>query len=321
MTFADDIRARLVQLGTPATRPGGASRRGSHRLANIMQCPRKTFFHTIFQLESKYRARYFDEGTLIHLALAYHFADRLEHKPDWYRQKTLEQALEEEGTGAYRAIQLALGVYKAYPKAYPNDSWQPLAIEHELATSVGALRRHVSPSCAPHPMDDQIVSSRLDLIMFINDQVWHADYKSVGATRARNGHLAPLNPNGEYAISWQFTVQTLILRALLGTTYRGMMIERVLRADPPQFERDYMPIATGPYLEAPDTIAVACQRETELVTWVLKQGITRPWERLPEGYFWSCFSWGQECEYRPICKAPHERDRKAIIENDYEHKS
>src|SRR3990167_2162552 len=95
--------------------PGGASSRGSHRLAEIDDCPRRWWLRWGLGLEAKGEPpNWATEGTIIHLALAYWFASKLPVKPRWFEEKTLQEALDEEAKGNPQLVALALGVLRAY---------------------------------------------------------------------------------------------------------------------------------------------------------------------------------------------------------------
>lgn len=298
--------------------PGGASRRGSHRLSEATLCPRKWYFHNAMGLRPKTTPDYFIEGSLIHLALAYHFAGKMDPKPQWYLEKSLDAALEEEGEGYPAAIRLSKACAEEYARFYGfYDPWVPVAIEHEYVARVGDLRRMVDPLCADHPADDELVTSRIDLVVRIGGYLWHVDYKTT--LKGSRGRLAQFNPDGEYALYWQFLVQTLILKKVLGDDYRGMLVERVYRKEPFDFDRSVVTIPRRAYLDAPNVIAEQCVVESRIAkdarTAAASGADMGVW--MPHGHYWNCFSWGQPCEYRPLCTAEHDPMVREVMNRDF----
>jgi hypothetical protein len=298
--------------------PGGASKRGSHRLSSSAICPRKWYFHEGLGLRPKETPSYFMEGTLIHLVLAYHYASKMDPKPQWFYDKPLDVALEEEGKGYPDAIRLAKDCGRAYADYYDgNDPWEPVAIEEEYVARVGDLRRMVNPLCADHPADSELVTSRIDLVVRIRGMLWHVDYKT---TLHGRGKLPVYNPDGEWAVYWQFLVQTLILKKALGNDYRGMLLQRIWRKEPFDFDREVVSIPARPYRDAVETIAQQCLFENRLAK-EAREAQARGADMtlwMPQGNFWNCFSWGKPCEYRPLCMAEHDPMLRETMQRDYD---
>jgi PD-(D/E)XK nuclease superfamily len=298
--------------------PGGASKRGSHRLSESAICQRKWYLHNALGLRPKVTPDYFIEGTLIHLVLAYHYAAKMKEKPQWLFETPLDVALAKEGKGYPDAIKLAKVCGQAYAKFYEhNDPWEPVAVEHEYVARVGDLRRMVSPSCADHPADNELVTSRIDLLVRVNGYLWHVDYKT---TLHGRGRLPQYNPEGEYAVYWQFLVQTLILKKVLGADYRGMLVQRIYRKEPFDFDREVVSIPRRPYIDAVETIAERCLDENRIAKEAREAAASGRdmsiW--LPRGNFWNCFSWGKPCEYRPICLAENDPALRECMGADFD---
>lgn len=302
--------------------PGGKSSRGSHRLAEISRCPRKWYFQNVMELEPKRPAVYYVEGTLIHLALAYHHASRMTVKPQWFLETPLDEALAREGRGWPQAIELAKDVGEAYARRYAEDPWQPLAIEHEFSATVGEIRRLTKPFAPPQPGDEERVSARIDLLLRSGGYLWAADYKSTAHASSRG--LTPLNPEGEYAIHWQFLLQTAIMRVNFGNEFRGVLVERVSKKAPHDFDRAVAPISQAMFNDLADVVARQCRAENELIEAVVNAQVNEAGqpgdasEWLPVGNPWSCFSWGHPCEFRQLCLSETFGQRQSTLVRDYQ---
>ena len=297
--------------------PGGASKRGSHRLSESALCPRKWSFHNAMGLKPKTTPDYFMEGTLIHIVLAYHYAGKLAQPPSWYYDIPLEAALLKTGKGHPKAIELAKECGAAYADYYSShDPWEPVAIEEEYVARVGDLRRMVDPFCADHPADNEYVTSRIDLVMRINGYIWHADYKT---TLHGKGKLNVLNDDGEYAIYWQFLVQTLILKHHFGLDYRGMLVQRIYRREPFDFDRAVVRMPPLPLRDAATVIADRCMAEHRIATEARAAAAAgkdmEVW--MPSGNYWNCFSWGKPCEYRQLCTAENDPMLREVMTREF----
>lgn len=299
---------------------GGASKRGSHRLAESALCPRKWYLHNIMGAVPKRTLPHFIEGTLIHLVLAYHYAAKMQPPPDWFYERTLDEALEEEGRGYPNAIQLARDCMDAYRDYYGAlDTWEPVSVEHEYIARVGDLRRLVDPFCGAHPADDELVTSRIDLVCRINGYVWHVDYKTTLHGREK---LYVYNDDGEYALYWQFLVQTLILKLHFGLDYRGMIVQRIYRKDPFDFDRNVVRIPQAAYRDAVNVIATRCMDEHRIAREARDAAAAGKdmtvW--MPSGHYWNCFTWGKPCEYRPVCLAENDPSVRELLAREYDTK-
>lgn len=305
------------------TAPGGASRRGSHRLAESAICQRKWYLDVGRGIKPKRIPQHFIEGTLVHLALAYYRAEQLAEKgqaPDWFEQKSLDEALDEEGAGYPDAIKLAKSVLTAYRKRWSGvkDPWEAVAIEKEYTATLGQIRKLINPYEEPKSDDGEVVSARIDLMLRTNGFLWACDYKTTA--HGRNGRLTDWNPEGEYAINWQFLLQTAILKVNLGTEFRGVLVERIYKKEPHDFDRAPAPIARTAFMDLPNVIA----RQALLERQIAKQAFDAQaagedmttW--LPSGNWWNCYSWGSPCEYRAICTAETAGQMKEVLVREYQ---
>jgi len=300
--------------------PGGSSSRGSHRLSEAAICPRKWYIHNVLKKVPVREPEYFVVGRLVHVALAYWFAQRLEVKPEWFQTVTLLDALNIVGAGYPEAIKLALDILPAYTSHYGADAqWNIISIEEEYTATIGEIR--ALTGAASRPGDGERVSCRIDLLVACNGKLWGVDYKTIGRS-GRNGKLESYNPGAEYAIPWQFLLQTGVLRHNFGAKFGGIVVEQICKKAPYDFHREVIEIPLQPFLALPDTASRMCQTEhriIDLMQEVEAQGTDLSmW--LPDGNFWSCFPYGKPCEYRPLCLASSNLKRQEVLASAYQDK-
>lgn len=296
--------------------PGGASKRGSHRLAETALCPRKWYLHNARGLVPLRTPDYYMEGTLIHLALAYYWGEKIAARtgvvPAWLKESSLDAALAKKGAGYPEAIRLAKDVVAAYRDFYAaHDVWVPVAVEEEWTATLGDLRRQVNPYSEPQSDDGEVVSCRIDLMVESNGKLWAVDFKTTA--HGYRGRLPTFNPDGEYAVHWQFALQTAILRHNFGARFGSVIVERILKKDPFDFDRAPAPMHRRVFLDVPNVVAALAANERRIAkdvatAFALNENM-ETW--MPMGHYWNCFSWGKPCEYRPICTAEHS---EAIVE-------
>ena len=304
------------------TGPGGVSKRGSHRLAEVSHCARKWYFRWAKGLVPKKTAKHFIEGTLVHLALAYYRAEQMAQvgkAPAWFtEQPSMDLALEKEGEGYPEAIELAKDILKAYRKNYDNhDLWEPVSMEEEFTATIGQIRKLVNPYAEAKPDDGEVVSSRIDFLYRTAAGLWACDYKTTA--HGYRGRLSDWNPDGEYGVPWQFMVQTAILRVNFGDQFRGVVVERILKKPPYDFDRNVVKIPRSIFMDMPEIIARQCAAEREIArsAFAAQQAGANMDEWLPLGNPWSCYSWGHPCEYRNLCTAETEGTKKDVASKEY----
>lgn len=302
--------------------PGGVSRRGSHRLAESAHCPRKWYFRWARGLVPNRTLPHFMEGTLVHLALAYYRAEqmaRVGRAPEWFHQKSMNEALAETGEGYPEAIKLAKDILRAYAKHYESfDPWEPVAIEHEYTATLGQIRKLINPYTEPCSDDGEVVSSRIDLVLRTGGYLWACDYKTTA--HGNRGRLGAFNPDGEYAVNWQFLLQTAILRVNLGDEFKGVVVERILKKPPYDFDRAVVPVSRRAFLDLPNVVARQCLLERQIAKQALDaQALGEDMSAwLPSGNWWNCYSWGSACEYRPICTAETDGQAQEVVVREYQ---
>lgn len=302
--------------------PGGHSTRGSHRLAQVGTCPRKWYWRWVRGLKPNVAPVYFIEGTLAHIALAYYRAQQLHQQgkatPQWFFEESMHDCLLRNGKGYPAAVQLGVGIYAAYQRRYAQlDPWELVAIEEEYKASLGQIRQLLTPGCASQSDDNEIFTSRIDLMLRTNGYLWACDYKTT--KYASRGHLSAFNYEGEYAVNWQFALQTAILRCNFGSEFRGVVIERILKTSPHDFDRTPAPLHEAIFRSLPATLTRLAATERALAREIAAAAQAgedmEVWQ--PSGSFWACYSWGLPCEYRQLCTAENARQLKETVVREY----
>ena len=302
--------------------PGGASKRGSHRLAETAVCPRKWYFHNALKLVPKSTPDYYMVGTLVHLCLAYHYGPQCKLRPAWLKEATLDEALNKTGRGYPQQIALAKEIYEAYVDYWAghDSGWEPFGVEEEFTATLGQIRKLVNPKAGAQPLDNEVVSSRLDLLVKMNGRVWAVDYKTTaGGGFGSSKRLPTWNPEGEYAVHFQFMLQTAILRVNFGSEFGGVIVERILKKPPFDFDRSVAPIQRRMFNELPDILARLCAAERSIAMQTYEahgagEDMTL-WK--PTGNPWNCWGWGHPCEYRPICIAETNEQEREVREREF----
>jgi hypothetical protein len=304
--------------------PSGRSARGSHRLAAVGICEQLWYlkYHVgVDQLGDKaFRKR----GTLIHLALAYYYAERMPEylRPAWL-EKPLREALAEKGAGMPDAIRCALEIYETYGINYAQEPWRPILVEEELTASVGEIDASPKPG-ADRTLDAELVTCRPDLIVAIagleGEAAWIVDHKSQGKPWGNRRGLEPWNPEGEFRLNWQVMVNLHIARApsnrmrFGGLPVKGFIIQRMTREpdDRGAYHFDRQPLFVPPlaYAAAAHEIRDAVAHEYE-VRRKLAEGIA------PRKSFWACFGRYGACDYANLCGAASAEDQALTYQTDY----
>lgn len=300
---------------------GGASKRGSHRLAQISQCERAWWFSWGRRLEPRDRQRALVEGSAVHLALAYWWAERMEQPPAWLHEMTLEAAMAKEVAGMQDAADLAYRARDAYARRYANDVWTPVAVEREFSATIAELRKSTWGHFIEHPAtDSESVSARIDLLVSVNGKLWAVDHKTTKGSDGRSyANLPRWKAEGEFAHSFQFVLQTLILRQVFGAEFGGILVQRIKTSSPFDFDRNVVHLSPQILHDAPWAVYEQVAREARLGTQIRETaqlGVDMDaW--LPRGNFWSCWSWGRSCQFRELCEAEPQQ-RQEIVQLGYE---
>ena len=302
--------------------PGGHSTRGSHRAAQAGTCERKWFFRWRRNLRPRVGPIYFLEGTLVHIALAYYRANQLHQRglkaPLWFYEESMVDCLQREGIGYPDAVALGLSVFAAYHERYSShDSWEPVAIEEEYKASLGQIRKYFDPAAAPRFDDHEVFTARIDIMIRTGGFLWACDYKTT--KHQYKGRLNAFNYEGEFAVNWQFLVQTAILRVCLGTEFRGVVVERCLKSTPHDFERTVAPISDAMLKSVPEVLSKVAFIERHIVQQEEEARLGGAdmdlWMPAPSP--WACFSWGNACEYRQLCTNSSGQQLKESVVREY----
>lgn len=251
-------------------------------------------------------------GSLVHVLLAYVHARKLAVKPPWWNEPIMPQ-LSRIGAGFPKLIDQALRIAAAYATYWGEDTgWAPETIEHEYSATLGEIRALYNPYREPLPDDHEVFSCRIDLLVRSNGYLFGVDYKT---TKGSNGRLPTFNNESEHAMSWQFHLQHAILRVRLGTEFRGIIVERILKQEPFVFARDLVPISPVTSWDLSATLSRLAAMETEVENEAaLMEGAGADMEVwLPSGNWWNCHSGGRACEYRAACVAEGVDERKSTL--------
>lgn len=310
--------------------PSGRSRRGSHQLAAALTGERYwwlKYAQMYLPVRDKpYRLR----GTLIHLAMQYHYGALLRVRPAWL-DVPFEVALEEAGRGFPGDVLTVKELLRQYALEYRVEPWTPFAIEEEFSATVGEL----DPGGPDSTLDDEVVTARTDMLVLSAHEVTQLpvidvfDSKSAGKHwefadgrwRLR-GALEPWkDDDGPYRLAWQPLVYLHILRVpsnaarLDHMQVRGFWIQRMTREPDRQgrhhFDRHLLRIPSVAYGQAPRLIRAAVAKER-----YIRENAEKGIKPLP--CFHACRGPYGPCDFIEVCaaKAPEEQLR-ILNENFY----
>lgn len=284
---------------------GGASRRGSHQLASTQTCKRLYALRYVFEIIGKEDKPYRMAGTLVHLCLAYHYAEQLAVRPDWL-STPLDAALEIEGAGCPNEIKLAKDIY-AYYKANvaAGDTLKPVYVEQQFEATIG----QIDPGGPDPELDSESISIRPDLVAELNGELWIVDHKT-----QRGGwnsdRLGVWKDDGEFLMSWQAMLYLHVLRALETRPVKGFLIQRVKRNPPYDHDRNPLRIPALAYKQVPRA-ARDMVREELKIRRELRQGTA------PTPNFAACQGRYGPCDYRDLCSADSEVMKALAMSTSY----
>jgi hypothetical protein len=294
---------------TTSQQHGGASQRGPHRLASTA-CERLWALRTVYGIAAKTEPPTRLMGTLIHTCLAYHFAEMMTTPPQWARDRTLSDALSQDGEGAPELIRAANDVYAAYRQRFAGDVWLPIAVEEEFAASIGEL----DPDGPDRTLDHEIVTCRADLVVESNGDLWIVDHKSTGGTYG--DRLPAWKDDGEYKLSWQIMMNLQILRAprnverLGGRTVRGFIIQRIKQRTPFDFDRHVVQVPSKAYASVPRAARELVRAERNIL-----DKIDRGEAPLPN--FSMCYGRYGACDLFPLCSASTDAEAHMVMDTQF----
>lgn len=349
--------------------PSGRSTRGSHHIAAFSICEFLGWIKYHLGYSPKANRPPTLRGTLIHLALAYHYASKMVPPPPWFHSKDLSTALEEKGAGLPDGIQKAKEVLLAYREQYEaedlREGWKPRFVEEEFAATVGELDRKIDTDIemletqtrdagTDTPLrlelekelarlrhlktfDDELVTCRTDLIIekpasplasstvaLEGPEGWIVDHKSKakpwGNPRFKPRGLDKWDDEGEFALDWQVLINLHVLRArsnqqrLGGLPIKGFIIQRMTREADAEgryhFDRHVLKVSDEAYRQTPRMI-----REAVAVEDSVRRKTAAGIEAARS--FWACYGRYGPCDFRAICKAKNQDEKRDILRERY----
>ena len=276
---------------------GGASRRGSHKMADSGGgCEVRYFYAHHMKLRKTGGNYYMDFGTLVHTGMAYHYAERMERKPQWYlEQPDRDVAMEIDSLGHPVWLKTAKEIMDAFKRYEAGDPLHAIYVEEEFETTVGTLdpdgedepaeeieyiNSKGEPSVLKLPtLNDEYVTCRPDLIVMKNGKNYIFDHKTAGGDRKGSGRLPVMNPETpDYTYYWQAMVNLWIVRQHIPV--QGFIFNRVKRDIPYDFSQDPFEIPARQYAKVPSSIRAAIKRERHLMRKIARKEklIAYPWE-------------------------------------------
>lgn len=308
---------------------GGASRRGSHKLADNGGCEVKWYWSHFNNIRAKAGSKeYADFGTLVHTGLAYHYASKLPEPPPWMaKQPDVNKALEEDSLGRMDWLTRAHEIMDAYRFEYAGEAVEPVMVEEELSCTVGVFDpegddepaediEYVDPLTKETKvwhiptLNDEILTGRIDIIVKMGGHNWVWDHKTGGAGKKDNTRLPIIDPRWpDYTYIWQTMYNLRLVRHHMPA--RGYMLNRVKRTSPYDFKRDQIDIPDRMYEKVP-RIARAMVRNERAI---LKKCLLAPGTL--EAHPWECKK-GFECDYVKVCFAETVEMRNLVLREEFQ---
>ena len=309
--------------------PSGASKRGSHQLAAISQCPRKWYLRYRKGIRETKDKEFRIAGTLHHDAIAYAYAERIMSHgkyptPSWWDGRSLESILAEHGQGWPVQVQLALEMYEAYQNHWWRspvpEPWEPVAVEEEFQARLGDLG-------IEGPLSEEVVTCGTDLIVrnLHTNQLWVCDHKSKGFDPFNRSRVERLEPwvrkstgggdHEQYTIHWQALVNLYLVRlAYPNEVVGGFIINRFSRKKTKTghflFDRHTLHTSPRVYAHAPQVMRYAVQKELDLDGMVAAGG-------KPEPHYWACHGKYGCCDYIDLCNADDEDQMNDVLSSQF----
>ena len=306
----------IIRIGSPvAERPsltGGSSSRGTHQLLAAASCERQYAFRYVTRQRPQGEPTFRLVGTLVHSALAYHYASQMKKPPKWFeklqaRGLGVEQVLEAEGEGYPEVVENALATFEAYKARWAGDPVVPLFVEEEFSATLGEL--DPAPDRPWPGLDDEVVTCRVDLVGLLNGLPWIIDHKCTGGEWQRDRLPRFPDQGGEYRLNLQILMNLHILRLRLPElgyeAPQGFLINRIKRKMPFDFDRNPASPTKLAYDEAPRQIRGLVYKELDIRA-RMKAGI-----KPVAGY--NCYGRYGACDYIEICAASSAERRKLVM--------
>jgi hypothetical protein len=114
-------------------------------------------------------------------------------------------------------------------------------------------------------------------------------------------------------------LQTAIMKVNFGADFGGVIVERILKKTPFDFDRNVAPIQRRMFLDLPNVLERMCANEHSIAQQMLAaydagEDMTT-WK--PSGNPWNCWGWGHPCEYRPICIAETDGQEQEVKRREF----
>lgn len=212
----------------------GPSPRGWHRLQLAAECLQKYSWATEKKKQETAggdgkKSPALVKGSLIHLALAQHYARiraGLDSVDDWVEPKRAVDLISQlEETTQY--AQVATDAYDAYVKQYPDDHlrWKILEVEELMDVQIAGRYR---------------LTGRADLVVEdLGGRIWVIDHKTTARLTVRHKQF--------YAVSGQLLGYSHMARVKYGDRFAGLIVN-LIQHGTPKFERITLP--RSPNLES-----------------------------------------------------------------------
>lgn len=269
-------------------------------------------------LETRIEPDYRLLGTLLHTRLAFHYAEKMAEKPQWYAHG-VEAALTKDAKGRIDLIERSDMIYEAYQDWWMGrDNWIPLAVEQEFTATL----KEIDPNYEPDPNDpddkpepgedDEVITAKLDLLVKSNGRTWIVDHKTKSHGWGRTDRLEDW-ADEDYSMSWQvhlyLLVTRLACRRMGWQEPDGFIIQRLTRKLPFDSDRNVVPVPTMAHQDIPRMVRHLLREEVKL-----RRRIGEGHKPVPN--YASCAGqWA--CDFLPLCSADTERSRTRLLNQLY----
>jgi hypothetical protein len=262
----------------------GPSERGWSRLGTFLQCPQKYAWAYKLDKRSKDHSQALIRGSLMHVALAHHYARKKEDvsggNPDiYYKTETaVKIAAAEEGEVWKQHVDLVLMNMDRYKVKYPCDPWIIKHVEKEAELDVGGNR----------------ITGRFDLVIEdTQGKVYIVDHKTTARLHKRQRTY--------YSISGQILAYKWMGRTIWGDRFGGMLLNQIQHGggDPKKIKFARHVVEPAPNLERMLPVTVM-DAENAIQRLEAEERDPRWWPRATHELV--CFHRYGACEYLELCK-------------------
>lgn len=260
--------------------PGDKSKRGPgpYRLDSFSTCPQWEGYAYELRLAPTVQKDALPIGTLVHAALAYHYAFQLPIRPTWLVYKDPYDAVAQLGHNSGRGdlIETAQRIYAWYAYTYQVDPWVPVLVEHQFQWNFGTAENPRFATC------------RTDLIAREGNDLILVDHKCKGRLGKNTGRSLSMDR--------QMLTNLCFARAA-GYDIKRVVINGMTRDFPtPLFGRYDVPVSAEAYAHfAQDTMYFLDQREAVRKAYPDPMNRPRNTKACMSGPFGAC-------EYLKLCE-------------------